>query len=646
MRDVRGNVNVEPSSLQVRATISSPSTSCGGTSPTPGCQTINPYTWSCGHPSVDSGIGLCSATLPTSWFSLNGKAVVSVDVSYGGVTAASHVAETELRVIGKPPWWNSLDTVLSNDGMFATMPASPKYAGETFTLSVYARATTYPLVTWGIKISLDTTKLTYVSGAGSALFNPAVMDIPASGSPIGIVAVGIKASTKTYQVQGGAVAVFTATLRINSGIAPGAHRGAVSLFVDEMINQGSLAWRAGLNGIILNPSQHVSLYDQAPTSSSPKGCPDLTFGSSTVGSCPVGWQCTGSAMVSACYPKSWTCHATGNYLSVAGNTQTGSATSTLFPLPEGTKAMRYRHAGGADFPSRLLLIDKAMDGAEEPLCSLTRGYDDNVLSRPRSSLHCDLSLGDFSGSDYGGRVAYLRAEHTVSGQSWSRLLLDEIEFLDASGHVLQMSDAHCNGTTALPYSGHFVILQPKLIAFFAWLPESSVLLNLSPLLGGRSMRHMSAEAVYDRYSMSNSAVSSSSLRCNSTSAALTISYIAGYGCTISASARNAYGDDRANVYVSTTTLDAVRVPVYVWHLSKLPSTSLILPLNVSKAFLTWFARHHRQHHHLCNLLSFLADLIMGGRFLNHRHLRSITTRPMHRSFPLPLPLPLTRGCPT
>ena len=513
------------------------------------------------------------------------------------------------------------------------MPASPKYAGETFTLSVYARATTYPLVTWGIKISLDTTKLTYVSGAGSALFNPAVMDIPASGSPIGIVAVGIKASTKTYQVQGGAVAVFTATLRINSGIAPGAHRGAVSLFVDEMINQGSLAWRAGLNGIILNPSQHVSLYDQAPTSSSPKGCPDLTFGSSTVGSCPVGWQCTGSAMVSACYPKSWTCHATGNYLSVAGNTQTGSATSTLFPLPEGTKAMRYRHAGGADFPSRLLLIDKAMDGAEEPLCSLTRGYDDNVLSRPRSSLHCDLSVGDFSGSDYGGRVAYLRAEHTVSGQSWSRLLLDEIEFLDASGHVLQMSDAQCNGTTALPYSGHFVILQPKLIAFFAWLPESSVLLNLSPLLGGRSMRHMSAEAVYDRYSMSNSAVSSSSLRCNSTSAALTISYIAGYGCTISASARNAYGDDRANVYVSTTTLDAVRVPVYVWHPKQVPSTSLILPLNVSKAFLTWFARHHR-HHHLCNLLSFLADLIMGGRFLNHRHLRSITTRPMHR-FPLP-----------
>ena len=54
--------------------------------------------------------------------------------------------------------------------------------------------------------------------------------------------VGIKSTTSTSQVTGGAVSVMTATLRISGSTTGGSYRRAVWITVEEMINQGSLAW--------------------------------------------------------------------------------------------------------------------------------------------------------------------------------------------------------------------------------------------------------------------------------------------------------------------------------------------------------------------------------------------------------------------
>ena len=67
-----------------------------------------------------------------------------------------------------------------------------------------------------MKLYLNTDLLQYVSGTGATLFNPAVSSVDPSGSPIGVVAVGIKSTTSTSQVQGGAVPILTANLKVKS----------------------------------------------------------------------------------------------------------------------------------------------------------------------------------------------------------------------------------------------------------------------------------------------------------------------------------------------------------------------------------------------------------------------------------------------
>ena len=363
LKDSKGNTNIDTSGLSVKLTLSTPSTSCNGASPADGCPSISARTTTCGSPSSASGIGLCSVTLSTSWFARNAISTATVTATYSNVAYATAVAATSLHIVGQPPWYSSMDTTLSTDGMYATMPIAPKYAGESFTVHVYARATTYALVTWGIKLYLDTSRLTYVSGSGSSLYNPAVTSVGDGGSVIGAVAVGIKSTTKTSQVLGGAISVFSANLRISSSIATGSQRGAFTFSIDEMINQGSLAWVAGIQGIVLNPSSHISSFPEH-LAQLPAQCPELSFTDTAIGDCPAGWACTGSAMVHACEPVSWTCKATGNYLVVNENGAVGSATSDLFLMPEGIAKLRYRQAGGADYPAKLALVEREMEGVE------------------------------------------------------------------------------------------------------------------------------------------------------------------------------------------------------------------------------------------------------------------------------------------
>lgn len=141
---------------------------------------------------------------------------------------------------------------LQNDGMVATLSASPRYRGEELTVNVYAHAMGYALVTWGLQLSIDTSVLEYVSGAGSPLFNAAIINIDATGSTIGALAVGIKSTTTVSEVTSARISIFNATLRIRTTAPIGPCTDAVRLTVDEMINPGSMAWVAAVPGKVVD----------------------------------------------------------------------------------------------------------------------------------------------------------------------------------------------------------------------------------------------------------------------------------------------------------------------------------------------------------------------------------------------------------
>ena len=87
--------------------------------------------------------------------------------------------------------------------------------------------------------------------------NPAVVSIDDAGSPIGVVAVGLRPTTDPSAVRGNLVPLFNATLAVRSNAPAGLHAGAIRLTVDEMINQGSLPWVSGVAGVLVGyPSGH------------------------------------------------------------------------------------------------------------------------------------------------------------------------------------------------------------------------------------------------------------------------------------------------------------------------------------------------------------------------------------------------------
>ena len=102
--------------------------------------------------------------------------------------------------------------------------------------------------------------------------------------------------------------VFSATLRVRSDAHAASYSDMISLTVDEMINQGSLAGGREFGHAYgrINPP---ALYGSS-------GCPDLDFNARRRAHAPQGGPAP-VALMQACSPAVWTCHATGNYLRVS-----------------------------------------------------------------------------------------------------------------------------------------------------------------------------------------------------------------------------------------------------------------------------------------------------------------------------------------
>ena len=126
-----------------------PTSACNGESPlASGCTNLNSYsttcnTWSSSYFNPETGVGVCDFSLSSSFVHNNGQARLALLTQYTDVTGSDFTTEvaSRLHLHGKPLWYDSMSSTLTSDGMYAAMPVSPKYTGDTFSLAVYARAT-------------------------------------------------------------------------------------------------------------------------------------------------------------------------------------------------------------------------------------------------------------------------------------------------------------------------------------------------------------------------------------------------------------------------------------------------------------------------------------------------------------------------
>ena len=109
--------------------------------------------------------------------------MAKLTLNYNGAAILTDVhAENELSLVAKPAWWPDCACVVScqsrptSGGMFATLRASPSYAGEKLSVTVYAHTDSYPLDSFTVLVYYDATLLSYDSGySQNQDFNSAVV---------------------------------------------------------------------------------------------------------------------------------------------------------------------------------------------------------------------------------------------------------------------------------------------------------------------------------------------------------------------------------------------------------------------------------------------------------------------------------------
>jgi hypothetical protein len=169
----------------------------------------------------------------------------------------------------------------------------------------------------------------------------------------------------------------------------------------------------------------------APTPVQDNGFLDLNFEYSTSGTCPLGWTCTGGAQVLGTDPDNDDAILSGmegsSYFYMGSDSDVGSATSVPFVLPAGISKITFLRAGGANPPSGLYVYD----------------MDDNLICKGRDGTNTneffDHQCMD-SLASYEGEIAQLYLEDSMSA-GWGRLLVDDINFVDANGVALPITQA-------------------------------------------------------------------------------------------------------------------------------------------------------------------------------------------------------------
>ena len=239
LRDAYGNVRIRTSGLSVQLSMEESGTGSAIT----GCVSVG-----CGLPSSSTGVGTCSCSVASSWFSSATSAEAKVTFKYNGVAVQSDVvAEGSVELTEQPGWWPTPPS-LGAAGLYATLPVAPRYASEALSVSVYAHTGVYPLDSWTILVYYDASLLSYSSYSQNADYNPAVVSQNSDATETWVVysAVGTRGGTSDAAITSEHLSLLTVHFSVKSSAAAGTlstpqwHASAVRVVADDLINTGAV----------------------------------------------------------------------------------------------------------------------------------------------------------------------------------------------------------------------------------------------------------------------------------------------------------------------------------------------------------------------------------------------------------------------
>lgn len=226
LRDAHGRSLVSSDGLTVRMVATGPSGTLLTSLP-------------CAHGSVASGVGDCSTTVPSDWFSsaVSSQVSVAVRVYYSSVPVAS--ADAGNATLAASP----VHTALTAPGLLAVMPCSPRFRDDEFEVPITAHTNPdagFALNAWSLELAWGSATLALVSFSSSDLFSTPTTNRDDAAGTLRVAVVGTQASTSLSDVTGTTVPLLTVRFRVRSGAADNStHSGVLGLTALELLNQGS-----------------------------------------------------------------------------------------------------------------------------------------------------------------------------------------------------------------------------------------------------------------------------------------------------------------------------------------------------------------------------------------------------------------------
>ena len=230
----------------------------------------------CSLPSQSSGVGECATTLPLSSFATTRTATIQISAQYSSGTAfvASADAITLQAAVAQ--------SSLSAAGVVATMPESPRFPGDQFSVALYAHTgqANFALRGWSLFLQYDANTLSLVTQQFSSVYQAPTYT--AAAGTFDVVATGIASGQSDTAVSGQkSLYLMTLTFQVVSGATVGTVSSAFSGSVGAFVNQGTQTYlsnqvmsvtdsRGGLQNdgsLTVESVQSVGVFAYSPTGS-------------------------------------------------------------------------------------------------------------------------------------------------------------------------------------------------------------------------------------------------------------------------------------------------------------------------------------------------------------------------------------------
>ncbi|KAK3240799.1 hypothetical protein CYMTET_49385 [Cymbomonas tetramitiformis] len=214
---------------------------------------------SCGTPDSSTGTADCSSsdTEVSSWFSTSGSSTASVVVraEYSGAVLAESAA-MEMTLVAQVA-----HSGMSSAGMVMTMPASPRYAGDSFTSQVYGHTSGYALSTFGFTVLYNSAVLQYDSTTGDSKYLAPTVNNYTEGQVV-VLTSGLADGVTNADVTGVAIELAAMEFTLVSDVQAQTHSNALSCTVKEMVSTNSVQLDGTLNAPAqINDEQGGAVYE-------------------------------------------------------------------------------------------------------------------------------------------------------------------------------------------------------------------------------------------------------------------------------------------------------------------------------------------------------------------------------------------------